>query len=319
MKRNSIKNIVLLSVVVSTSLSAQSTHEQDMARQNQHVYEENMRAQQRRQAEQQGAPPPYQPRQAMKWVSSHGAVVAHMDATNYWAVMGARSFDTATNAALKHCTEAMGAGCMVLVDGSNGHFSIGIASDGTVASGFGATLADARRQMREACAECREESSLVSLPWQEPLSWGAMEIQIADESFSRLQSVIPSHVKRRSHILLALPKNYSSDKPSGSIWIASGPSWDDLKSRLLQACGADAGNDCEIGMYVSGQAVIVEFRTDAGEEYFRTAESKGAANAMVARYCKSLNTHCSITKIHSIASGPQFGRLPPAPARSSSN
>jgi hypothetical protein len=304
----------LLLGCIAASAFAQSTYEQDMARQNQHVYEENMRAQQQRQAEQQGAAPPYQPRQAMKWVSSHGAVVAHMDATNYWAVTGARNFDVATGAALDLCKQAMGEGCMVLADGRNGHFSIGIAQDGTVAAGFSGTPAGARSQMLEACngpkGKCREESTLVSLPWQEPSSWGPIEAQIADESFSRLQSIAPPHIKWRSHVLLAFPKNYASDNSNSAIWIVSGASWDELESKVLKACSDDAGTDCEIGMYASGSAVIVEFKTDTGEEYFRIAPSAADASRTVTEHCKKLDVRCTITAIRK-TSDAIFERLPP--------
>jgi Domain of unknown function (DUF4189) len=311
LNRAFIQAACLLLGGISASGYAQPTYEQDMARQNQHAYEENMRAQQRRQDGQQGVPPPYQPRQAMKWVSSHGAVVAHMDASNYWAVTGARNFEVATSAALDLCRQAMGEGCMVLTEGRNGHFSIGIAPDGTVAAGFGGTPAGARSQMLEACTglkgKCREEPFLVSLPWQEPMSWGALETQIADESFSRLQSIAPPNVTRRSHILLAMPKNYSADK---SVWIASGSSWDDLKAKVLQACGSDTGVDCEIGIYASGSAVIVEFKTDTGEQYFRTALSAAGASKMVAEHCKKLDVRCTITAIRK-TSDAIFERLPP--------
>lgn len=297
------------------SASAQSTYEQDMARQSQHVYEENMRAQQQRQNGQQGLPPPNQPRQSMKWVSSHGAIVAHIDSSNYWAVMGARSFDAAYYLALDLCTKAMGDGCSAVAEGANGHFSVGITPDGAVATGFGNTAAEARNKMRENCAgfkrECREEPPLAALPWQEPASWGAMEAQIADESFARLRSVTPARVNRLSHVMLAFPKPYSPEEGAATIWIGSGPSWDDLAARLLPACSADAGTECEIGMSVSGSSVIVEFRTETGEDLIRKATSKAAAPAMVAAHCKTLKLRCSITRIHSTTDDPKFERLLP--------
>ncbi|WP_181883600.1 DUF4189 domain-containing protein [Sphingorhabdus pulchriflava] len=252
----------------------------------------------------------------MKWVSSYGAIVAHIDTSNYWAVMGARSFDAAYYAALDLCTKAMGDGCSAVAEGANGYFSIGITPDGSVATGFGNGATEARNKMRENCAgfkrECREEPPLAALPWQEPASWGAMEAQIADESFARPRSVTPAPLNRRSHVMLAFPKPYSPEEGAATIWIASGPSWDDLAARLLPACRANAGTECEIGMSVSGSSVIVEFRTEAGEDLIRKATSKAAAPAMVADHCKTLNVRCSIIRIHSTTDDPKFERLPPA-------
>jgi hypothetical protein len=304
-----------MAAVISSVGYAQSTYEQDMARQGQHVYDENMRAQQQRQAGQQGAPPPYQPRQAMKWVSNHGAVAAHIDATNYWVATGARSFEDAGRLALDQCEQAMGPGCSLLIDGSNGQFAIGVASDGTIAVGFGGTPADARKGMRKTCEEytreCLEEPFVSATPWLEPASWGALEAQIAEEVAPNIRFITPSRVQRRSHLLLALPKNYSEETGKGSIWIGAGPKWNDLGPKLLAACREDSGTECEIRMSVSGPSVIVEFRNGAGEDYIRTAASASAADAMVAEHCKTLSVVCTITKIHR-TTDTQFGRLPPA-------
>jgi Domain of unknown function (DUF4189) len=151
-----------------------------------------------------GPAPDPGPRIPTMYANSYIAVAWHPNANDVWATWNHRTEAKSTQTALNACTQAMGEGCTIAINGWNGSVAIARDQDNIVWQAWADTPKNARKNVMKACKEKKEGCKILHVFTAEPLIQPAnftpeqQEILVTNPAFDFSKKYFPSNVKRLS-------------------------------------------------------------------------------------------------------------------------
>jgi Domain of unknown function (DUF4189) len=104
-----------------------------------------------------------------RYIDNYIAVAWHPKANDVWATWNHRTEAKSTETALNACTEVMGEGCTIAVNGWNSSVAIARDQDNAVWQAWGNTPENARRNVLNACGEKKQGCQILHVFTAEPI------------------------------------------------------------------------------------------------------------------------------------------------------
>lgn len=223
------------------------------------------------------------------WADNFVAVAWHPNASDVWAVSGARSDEEGKREALALCQAEMKDGCTIASAGSNGSIAIARSSDGLLWRGWGATPKKAKEEVLASClkegARCVHEKTFTGRPSMQLMG-------TFSPSWLLVRHVPPPGAPLRSRYGALAWVEDSDVRWDRTVWVSGGlDTVEEAEKASLVQCGKDSQLKCKIARW-SSNGIIILFRDDQDSLRVSGGLSESDANKAAKDVCKKAKRRC---------------------------